>query len=172
MADPAVPELLHGWLGGGLECLGAIAWAGDLLCRAESAGADSSWCATMRRRELRPSLVHGDFAVWNLRLVPEGPCAIDWEWAVEDGVGGVDLAYGLRQEAVLVRRLDADGAVSYILGQARQKALGAYLAACGWEGAHEDWLILGLLHTHLNTNSDCGGMLEALGVSLGGAVVE
>ena len=62
----------------------------------------------MRDRVVRTALVHGDFAVWNLRLLPTGPAAIDWEWAVEEGAAGIDFAHGLRQEAVMLRRLNTE----------------------------------------------------------------
>jgi len=170
MEDAGVVALLEEWLGGERKALGAVAWAKELLDRAEVAGVEAEWCAAMRGREIRTALVHGDFAVWNLRLGPEGPCAIDWEWAVEEGVGGIDLAYGLRQEALLVQRLGAAEAVRQMLGQGGKGAMKVYLERCGWGGALEDWLRLGLLDTHLNAKSDCREMLEVLGVRVRGDV--
>ena len=110
--------------------------------------------------------MHGDFAVWNLRLVPTGPCAIDWEWAEEHGVAGIDLAHGLRQEAVMIRELSAEAAVKRILRQARNRTWSSYLDACGWSGSLEDWLKMGLLHSHFNARSESGEMLAVLGIKL------
>lgn len=166
MEDPGVVAFLGEWLGEERKALGAVAWAKALLDRAERAGVDAEWCAGMRGREVRTAVVHGDFAVWNLRLGPEGPCAIDWEWAVEEGVGGIDLAYGLRQEALLVQRLGAAEAVRRMLGQGGQGAMKEYLDRCGWGDSLADWLRLGLLYSHLNVGQDSGELLRELGVNL------
>lgn len=168
MEDPAVMELLRAWLGEEWKPLGQFAWAGDLLRRAEECGIDSEWCEAMRCREVRAALVHGDFAVWNLRLLDTGPCAFDLEWAVEEGVAGIDLAYGLRQEALLVRRLKPGPAVRRILAQVRSEAMENYLEAAGWSDAPEDWLKLGLLYAHFNANSDSSDMLAVLGMGRAG----
>ena len=166
MEDPVVVDLLRKWLSEEKVLLGEISWAADLLDRAEKAGADEEWCEAMRGREVRSALVHGDFAVWNLRNLSTGPCALDWEWAVEDGVGGIDLAYGLRQEALLVRRLEAGEALRDILGKVEGGAFGEYLDDCGWKDAREDWLKLGLWHSHLNVGQDSGEMLRELGMNM------
>ena len=166
MEDPVVVDLLRKWLSEEKVLLGEISWAADLLDRAEKAGADEEWCEAMRGREVRSALVHGDFAVWNLRNLSTGPCALDWEWAVEDGVGGIDLAYGLRQEALLVRRVGAGEAVRDILGKVEGGAFGEYLDDCGWKDAREDWLKLGLWHSHLNVGQDSGEMLRKLGMNM------
>jgi len=167
MDDSQVIQLLVQWLGDTRKPLGEIKWARRLLEVAENAGADSAWCAAMRKRMIRTALVHGDFAVWNLRMVPTGPCAIDWEWAEENGVAGVDLAHGLRQDAVMIRKLGPGKAVRHVLAWAEKRTWSAYLDASGWSGAKKDWLRFGLLHSHFNARSDSRKMLEHLGICFG-----
>ena len=65
--------------------------------------------------KIRRAVMHGDFVPWNFRQGAEELLAIDWEWAREDGLAGIDLCYGLLQEALLVkemplRRRGGDGA--------------------------------------------------------------
>lgn len=166
MNDPVVQELLEGWLGEESVELRDLVWVRELLAEAEAEGADPAWCESMRGRQVRRALVHGDFAVWNLRKLPGGPCAIDWEWAVEDGIGGIDLAYGLCQEELLVRRSGAGEAVERILDTADRNSWRGYLDSCGWSGAHEEWLKLGLLYGCLKAGVDGGPLLAELGIFL------
>jgi hypothetical protein len=166
MEDPCVMDLLIGWWGEAWSSLGQVAWAADLLDRAEACGACPKWCERMRALKIRSALVHGDFAIWNIRMLQHGPCAIDWEWAVELGVAGIDLAHGLRQEAVMVKRLSSSRAVKWILSQAGSTPYDAHLRGCGWEESIEDWLCLGLLHSHFNAQSKSLDLLSELGLNL------
>lgn len=171
MDDPGVTALLQEWLREDGGPLGDNAWASELLEHAGASGVEQDWCARMRGVVVRGALVHGDFAVWNLRRTDRGLVAIDWEWAVEDGIGGLDLAYGLRQEALLVDRLDPAAAVRHILGHARKHPASAYLTSCGWNGREEDWLRLALLHCHLVLGDDSAPLLAELGIQIGPATV-
>lgn len=166
MNDPMVVDLLVQWMSGVRQPIGEVAWAADLLARAQASGIDPIWCERLRRRTVHTALVHGDFAVWNLRVLPNGPCALDWEWAAETGVAGIDLAHGLRQDAVMIRKLPPASAVRWILVKARGRPWNSYLSACGWDGAHHQWLAFGLLHSHLNARSDSREMLSVLGLGL------
>jgi hypothetical protein len=121
----------------------------------------------MRSFVVRTALVHGDFAIWNIRSLPNGPCAIDWEWAERNAVAGVDLAHGLRQEAVMVRRLSPARAVKWVLSKAEKAPWSHHLRGCGWEGRSKDWLALGLLHSHFNANSESSELLALLGLNVG-----
>ena len=75
----------------------------------------------------------------------------------------------LRERAGLafLHRLDPEQAVRWILGQARQEQVGAYLDSCGWGGALEDWLRLGLLYAHFGAGQESAAMLKSLGVEVG-----
>ncbi len=160
--SPSVLSLLAEWRGGEKRKLGDMAWSGELLDQAENVGLPSAWCQRMRGTKIKGALVHGDFAVWNLRETPLGLCAIDWEWGVEKGIAGIDLAHGLRQEATMIRGKSGRRAIDWILSQASSRSWRTYLWTSGWDVEKSDWLALGLLHTHFNTNISSMSMLEAL----------
>lgn len=168
MQDEGVAGLLGSWLGSESDSLGENAWAARLLRRVPESAVAPGWHERMRARVVRRALVHGDFAVWNLRIVEDGLCALDWEWAEESGVAGVDLAHGLRQESFMVRGMTPRRAVSWMLEEADKAPWRGYLEEAGWAGALEDWLVLGLLHSHFHALNDSSSLLEVLGVSLGG----
>ena len=91
-------------------------------------------------------------------------CNLDWEWANEHGIAGIDLAHGLRQEAYLVKRLPAQQAVDWMLHQVSKSPWSSYLQRTGWAGAAEDWLRLGLLHSHYNAKNPSEELLKVLGI--------
>jgi hypothetical protein len=166
MADFNVMNLLTAWWGNKKKTLGETPWAVNLLDRSEACGACPVWCERMRGMKVRTALVHGDFAIWNIRLLTHGPCAIDWEWAEEQALAGVDLAHGLRQEAVMVKRLSPQRAVRWILTQAKGAPWNAHLRGCGWGQSPEDWLAFGLLHSHFNARCSSFELLAELGLNL------
>ena len=169
MGVPEIHGLLRDWLRDEWRDGNELPWLCDLLDQARAAGVATDWCKKMLERRYRLSLQHGDFAIWNLRLTPVGLYAIDWEWAVEHGIGGMDLAHGLRQEAAMIRRLGARRAIARIRRQAARTHWRFYLEACGWGQAHDDWLRLGLIRSHFNAESDSRALLAELGVRLGPA---
>lgn len=112
------------------------------------------------RLRVRKALVHGDFAVWNLRADQGAPVAIDWEWAREDGLAGLDLCYGLLQEALLTKRLPPFEALRVVRRAAEAPACRRYLAAAGWGDALDLWLVTGVLYRH--ARKPCPEVLEVL----------
>ena len=166
METPEVLRLISDWLAPDWRLGRDLPWLVELLGKARAAGADEHWCQRMLERSFRLCLQHGDFAVWNLRMTPVGLYAIDWEWAVEDGVAGMDLAHGLRQEAVMVRGLGAAAAVRWVLGRAAERPQAYHLDLSGWSDSQEDWLRLGLVRSHFAAKSDSREMLGELGIRL------
>ena len=166
MADPDVRRLLQLWLEPDKKSLDQISWAAELIHKVADDEAPEGWHSRMKSREVRTALFHGDFAVWNLRNTQDGLIAIDWEWGVEDAVAGIDLAHGLRQECFMVRGMEPKRAVAWMLERAASPQWSAYLDSCGWSGAHEDWLRLGLLHSHFNALNPSGELLGVLGIHL------
>jgi hypothetical protein len=164
MGDPNVAHLLDGWLDDKNTRLGDHAWSKGLLGRIPAGAAPDGWHERMHSHTIRRALVHGDFAVWNLRAVEGGLCAIDWEWAVKSGIAGIDLVHGLRQEAVMVRGLKPDDAVEWMMRQAGGPVWAAYLEAAGWAGDLRDCLRMGLLHSHFHTKNDSKELLKVLGI--------
>ena len=166
MADPDVSNLLQKWLGTDEKALGQIPWAAKLIHKVAANEAPPGWQDRIKVRRLRRALIHGDFAVWNLRITPDGLTAIDWEWGEEDAVAGIDLAHGLRQECYMVRGMKPERAVLWMLEQAESPTWSGYLDLCGWAGAYDDWLRLGLLHSHFNALNPSAELLKELDIHL------
>jgi hypothetical protein len=166
MDDPKVVGLLDAWVSEDRVILGELPWARRLLEQVPLSAVPSGWHARMESHQIHRALVHGDFAVWNLRLVDDRICALDWEWADENGIAGIDLAHGLRQECYMVKTMSPQAAVKTILSRATQLPWIAYLARTGWEDHLDDWLSLGLLHSHFNARNNSTEMLKALGIRL------
>ncbi len=164
MSAPGISDLLQSWASDRRTRLGESPWARGLIRQACVSGSLSGWHERMESISIGGALVHGDFAVWNLRYTNEGIRAIDWEWAEPEGVAGIDLVHGLRQEAYMIRRLSASASIAWMLEQARTPAWSAYLDRAGWTGHLEDWLRLGLLHSHYRAKNDSWDLLEHLGI--------
>ena len=121
-------------------------------------------CQSARERigalKIRKAVVHGDFATWNLRAQPDGLVSIDWEWAEPDGVAGLDLCYGLLQEALLVKKLHPLQAVHYVQVVADSPACKEYLKATGWQDAVDLWIQTAVLYR--NSRKPCPELLAIL----------
>jgi len=170
MIDPVVSRLLESWLGEEMVALGESPFVRHLLDQVAPANALSGWHDRVKKLRVRKALVHGDFAVWNTRyaLSETGQrtgrlIAFDWEWAQEDGVAGIDLVHGLRQEAYLIKRLSAKDAVAWMLHQLSGSPWKQYGQKSGWEGEVQDLLTLGLLHSHFNAKNPSEELLAELG---------
>jgi hypothetical protein len=166
ISDPEVRELLRKWLGKTTRQLGTVPWAVALLAKVVTERAPENWHPQMRSLQIRTALLHGDFAVWNLRKTEGGLTAIDWEWAEEDAVGGIDLAHAMRQECYMVRCMKPKRAVAWMLEQAASPQWRGYLEDCGWGASHVEWLRLGLLHSHFNAKNDSSELLAVLNIHL------
>jgi hypothetical protein len=171
--DPLVEKMLGQWLRKETVMLGESCFARKLLDQVYPYQAPPRWHERMSKLSIRSALVHGDFAVWNTRYVIDGSgppsdrlIALDWEWANEQGVAGIDIAHGLRQEAYLVRRMSAKEAVEWMLHQITRAPWNRYLQESGWDGNLEDWLRLGLLHSHFNALNPSRELLAVLGIEL------
>jgi hypothetical protein len=164
--ESAVVDLLMAWLGDERMMLGEDPWAHALLGRISQGEAPDGWHEEISRLEIRRALIHGDFAVWNLRIKDGEVYALDWEWGVENGIGGIDLAHALRQEAVMVRGLRGKAAISWILNAVSDSMWAGYLKSSGWSGNHLDWLRMGLLHSHFHTKNESSELLAELGIQV------
>ncbi len=180
ITDPKVMELLEAWRGDACVRLGDNPWAASLLARLPAE--QSAWGDAIRERSVAQALMHGDFAVWNLRFAEEirgqnvpatdwgckpqlrALVAIDWEWAEPDGIAGVDLVHALRQEAYMVRKLPATKAIAWMQKELQNPACRDYLEKTGWNGAADDLLRLGLLHSHFNALNPSQELLALLGI--------
>lgn len=166
MQDPRIIQLLVLWISEQKVSLKDLPWAQRLLDRVPASAASPGWHQRMGAHSVHKALVHGDFAVWNLRIVGSKLCALDWEWAAEDGIAGIDLAHGLRQEYYMVKGMSPRKAVDKIIQCASNGAWHDYLEKSGWSANLTDWLTLGLLHSHFNARNNSAEMLEILGIRL------
>lgn len=166
MSDLKVAALLNSWLSNNTRLLGEDPLSKSLLEKVPSTSAPAGWHERMYARQINSALVHGDFAVWNLRLIEGGICALDWEWAEEHGIAGIDLLHGLRQECYMVKSLSPEAAIRWITEKATTSPWKGYLDSTGWEGGIDDWLRLGFLHSHFNARNDSAAMLKLLGIHI------
>jgi hypothetical protein len=162
VADFRAVGLLSAWMGEERENPAET----DLLKSIWNAGEGSvRWKApkSMSALRVRKAVMHGDFAPWNLREKRGAASAIDWEWAREDGLAGVDLCYGLLQEALLVHRLAPRRALqAVLLAATRTPAARAYLEQAGWADDLKAWLELGVAYQQSKMSWPCPELLEAL----------
>ena len=164
ISTKGVVELLNEWLHDHETKLSDNSWANSLIERACVHRALRGWHGHMQQLTIRSSLMHGDFAIWNLRKTPTGVQAMDWEWAEPEGIAGIDLVHGLRQEAHLIRKLSAPASISWMKEQATQAPWAAYLKEAGWAGELDNWLRLGLLHSHYNAKNESRNLLREMGI--------
>jgi len=151
-----VIDLLEGWLRPEKVTIGNLSWVEGLSRRLPEKTGER-----LKAQEIRAALVHGDFAPWNLRGAPGGLVAIDWEWAREDGLGGLDIGHGLLMEALLVKGLAGADLVEAVLTGARQEGIAGYLERCGW-GDLNLWCLLSLLYSGDQTGQEMARELTAL----------
>ena len=157
--DPRVITLIRSWISD--ECisplenkLGALLWA------------TKKWTPSQGELErlaalkIRKAVVHGDFAPWNLRARLGKLIAIDWEWAEPDGLAGIDLCYGLLQEALLVKKLPPRQALHYVRDAADLPDCREYLETAGWRGAIDLWIKTAVLYR--NSRKLCPELLAIL----------
>lgn len=109
---------------------------------------------------IRKAVVHGDFAPWNLRTRLGKLIAIDWEWAEPDGIAGVDLGYGLLQEALLVKKRSPRQALDAVREAADFSVCREYLETTGWCGAIDLWIKTAVLYR--NSRKPCPELLAIL----------
>ncbi len=114
----------------------------------------------LSKLKIRKAVVHGDFATWNLRAGQDGLVSIDWEWAEPDGIAGLDLCYGLLQEALLVKKLPPRQALHYVQVAADSPDCKEYLKATGWHDAIDLWVKTGVFYRH--SRKPCPELLSVL----------
>ena len=78
-----------------------------------------------------------------------------------DGIAGIDLCYGLLQEALLVKKLLPREALGYVYIAAATPACKAYLEVSGWAGAVDLWIKTAVFYRH--SRKACPELVEALG---------
>jgi hypothetical protein len=167
MDPPAIKKLLCSWIYKETVRIDSLKPMSDIIHRAQVDRELSGWHQKIGALEVSRALVHGDFAVWNLRNTNKGLFAIDWEWAEPNGIAGIDLIHGLRQEASMVRKFKPEAAIQWMLEQLKSKAWTPYLKKSGWDNHLLDLLRIGLLNSHFNAKNDSSGLLAEIGIHVG-----
>ncbi len=152
----AETELLRSWLRSGRVRIGDLCWMESLL-----KGMPTILASRIKDKIVCEALIHGDFTSWNLRSDEEVLVAIDWEWAREDGIGGLDLGHGLIMEAMLVRGLRGEDLVDEVLIKLEREWLLSYLKECGWSDMNL-WVALALQYVGIQARLDVGLELNVL----------
>jgi hypothetical protein len=163
---PAVVKLLSSWSLTKTQRIDEWKLMHDIISKVQVDRELSGWHHKVGALSISRALVHGDFAIWNLRHTPFGLYAIDWEWATEDGIAGIDLIHALRQEAYMVRKLDTAAALEWMQAQLKSESWKDYVTASGWADHKMDLLRIGLLHSHFISKNDSRELLAKLGVSV------
>lgn len=166
ITEPAVMALLESWRRDDLVRLSENTWAMNLINRVSSSAVPNGWHNRMMSQKIRSSVVHGDFAVWNLRHTQRELMAIDWEWGEKDALAGIDLIHGLRQKCYMVKKMKPSMAIMWMLNKLRSNQCADYLHDSGWAKSPTDLLTLGLLHSHFNAKNDSKDLLRYLDVRL------
>lgn len=110
--------------------------------------------------KIQKAVVHGDFAPWNLRARQEGLVSIDWEWAEPNGIAGLDLCYGLLQEALLVKKLSPRQVLHSVQSAAAAPFCKEYLKFAGWHDAIDLWVKTGVFYRH--SRKPCPELMASL----------
>ena len=152
----SVIKLLDDWLQEGYVSTVSLPWVNSILQKApvKLAGA-------IAEQKIRKSLLHGDFAPWNLRSDRGSLMAVDWEWGSLDGLGGIDLGHGLLMTGNLVDGLKGAELVRSVMAHASDGLIKRYLENCGWENPNA-WLGLALLYSGSQANLEIKDELEYL----------
>lgn len=159
--DAGLEHLFHDWLDttaavplGGLPAFAALAAAAD-------GGPDAEVWRRLRAAlaavPVRPTLYHGDFAPWNIRVVnARNLQAFDWERGSTRGVPGWDWFHFTVQTAILARRHPAARAAAEAEQLLHSPRFQKYAAAAGIGGCARPLLLAYLLHHILVTRPQEG----------------
>jgi hypothetical protein len=103
--------------------------------------------ASLRRRTVHPTIQHGDFAPWNIKVSPTGAWTVlDWERGELTGIPGWDWFHYVIQSAILVGRLPTAGLVQRIEGLLGSEAFQQYAVRGGIVGCERELALAYLLY--------------------------
>lgn len=143
-----VGRLLTSWLDRGeLRCLGDLpAWqALEGACQSHPL-----WDAVagpLRSHQVRPTIFHGDFAPWNIKVSPRDGSwtVLDWERGELAGIPGWDWFHYVFQYATLVSRFSLKGAAQRVHELLHHAAFGRYASAAAIDGVQQELLLAYLI---------------------------
>ncbi len=124
--------------------------APNWLRLAEAAPAGSPFPALAQRvsgRTVHPTICHGDFAPWNIKVSPEGTwTALDWERGELVGIPGWDWFHYVIQSSILVGHLATPDLVRRIESLLDSVPFRRYAAQAGLQGCEREPLLAYLLY--------------------------
>jgi len=169
----AIGKLLTSWLNRGeLRQLGDLpAWrVVEETCISHPLW--ESVAGSLRNRPVRPTIFHGDFAPWNIKVSPQDGSwtVLDWERGEIVGIPGWDWFHYVFQYAVLVSRLPLAGAVQRVRELLYHKAFDPYASAAAIDGVERELFLAYLICYSKKFGSPKGGAdLEELLTRLAGS---
>lgn len=110
---------------------------------------DKAWLDKITRLQVYPSVVHGDFAPWNIKIDRSGHVhVLDWEFCLHGGAAGWDWAHYLIQVGLLVEKCGSAEVLKKITKWAQSQEGREYLEMTGWGDEIDAWIGSYLLYTH------------------------
>ncbi|HUJ72229.1 MAG TPA: hypothetical protein VLZ30_08285 [Verrucomicrobiae bacterium] len=155
-----VGRLLTSWLSAGkLQQLGNFTMWGALeeACHSHPLGEEIS--GALRRRPVRPTISHGDFAPWNIKVSAQDGSwiALDWERGELAGIPGWDWFHYVFQYAVLVSRLSVTGAAQRVRNLLHHAVFERYASASAIAGVERELFLAYLISYSKTFGSPAGG---------------
>lgn len=112
------------------------------------AGLSRARCEKAGTIRLTMSLMHGDYAPWNLLVDPQAKLwALDWEAARDEGIPALDWVHYLYQIDKLLGGRGFASSLETITSRLRSRDARAFLNRVGW-GDDRAWLIMVYLATN------------------------
>lgn len=148
-----------------LDCL--VSWQSDSrtplkelnqwqeLCGSVDDESCKKWLDGIAHHKVFSSVVHGDFAPWNIKMDREGKVhVLDWEFCRRGGAAGWDWAHYLIQVGLLVEKASCAEVLENVATWARSQTGRDYLKLAGWRNEIDAWIGSYLLYTHYLLNLD------------------
>src|ERR1051325_3100538 len=103
--------------------------------------------AELRERKIQPSLQHGDFVPWNIRVLPNREWTVlDWERGYPNGIPGWDWFHYLIQPAILVDHKSVNEIAEVLQDLLDSKEFKTYAKQAGIPGIDRELLVAYLAH--------------------------
>ena len=98
-------------------------------------------------KRVHPVIFHGDFAPWNIRVLPSGEwMALDWERGDPRGLPGWDWFHFVIQPAILVKRSGIDKLIRVVETMLASEGFRAYAQKALIQGIERELLLAYLEH--------------------------
>ena len=146
--EGALPALLGGWVDA--QHTTPVAKLPDWI-RLEQAGAKNASfvpvAQALRPREVHPTIYHGDFAPWNIKVSAQGNWTVlDWERGELAGLPGWDWFHYTLQTGLLVERLATLPLIQRIGHLLDSEAFRTYARQAGVAGLERPLVLAYLVH--------------------------